>query len=153
MTIQIVEVADRSPVLLEQLVRIWQNSVEATHLFLMSDDIQKIKRYVPQALNEVPLLILAEDQEKCPIGFMGIAAQTLEMLFISNDHRGNGVGRSLLQYGIDHYAVNQLTVNEQNPKAKGFYEHMGFHVYQRTDRDEHGNPYPLLYMKKMATLL
>lgn len=148
MTIQLVVVTDRSPALLEQLVRIWQCSVEATHLFLTSDDIQKIKQYVPQALTEVPLLILAENQEGCPIGFMGIVAQTLEMLFISNDHRGNGVGRSLLQYGIDHYAVNQLTVNEQNPKAKDFYEHMGFHVYKRTDMDEQGNPYPLLYMKK-----
>jgi len=24
---------------------------------------------------------------------------------------------------------------------------MGFHVYKRTDYDEQGNPYPLLYMR------
>ena len=35
---------------------------------------------------------------------------------------------------------------EQNPQAKGFYEHMGFQVYKRTDLDGQGNPYPLLYM-------
>ena len=40
-----------------------------------------------------------------------------------------------------------MTVNEQNPQAVGFYEHMGFETYQRTDHDEEGNPYPLLYMK------
>ena len=40
-----------------------------------------------------------------------------------------------------------MAVNEQNPLAKGFYEHMGFHVYKRTDYDEQGNPYPLLYMR------
>ncbi|WP_418401612.1 hypothetical protein [Anaerotignum lactatifermentans] len=39
-----------------------------------------------------------------------------------------------------------MTVNEQNPQAIGFYEHMGFSVYKRTDLDEQGNPYPLLYM-------
>ena len=38
-------------------------------------------------------------------------------------------------------------VNEQNPLAKGFYEYMGFKVYKRTECDEQGNPYPLLYMK------
>jgi putative acetyltransferase len=38
-------------------------------------------------------------------------------------------------------------VNEQNPQAKGFYEHMGFQVYKRTDTDEQGNPYPILYMR------
>lgn len=38
-------------------------------------------------------------------------------------------------------------VNEQNPQARGFYEHMGFEVYKRTDHDEQGNPWPLLYME------
>lgn len=31
--------------------------------------------------------------------------------------------------------------------GRGFYEHMGFQVYKRTDLDEQGNPYPLLYMR------
>ena len=44
--------------------------------------------------------------------------------------------------------MERLTVNEQNPQAKGFYEHMGFHVYKRTELDEQGNPYPLLYMRR-----
>ena len=79
---------------------------------------------------------------------MGISGQMLEMLFIANENRGQGIGKQLLQYGIKHYAVNELTVNEQNPLAKGFYEHMGFTVYKRTELDEQGNPYPLLYMKR-----
>lgn len=32
-------------------------------------------------------------------------------------------------------------------KAVGFYKHMEFVTYKRTDYDEEGNPYPLLYMK------
>ena len=50
--------------------------------------------------------------------------------------------------GIKNYSINKLAVNEQNPLAKGFYEHMGFEVYKRTEADEQGNPYPLLYMKR-----
>ena len=49
---------------------------------------------------------------------------------------------------IERFSVDDLTVNEQNPVAIGFYEHMGFHVYKRTDLDEQGKPYPLLYMKR-----
>ena len=79
---------------------------------------------------------------------MGIAEQRLEMLFISPEQRGKGLGKELLQYGIKRYAINDLAVNEENPLAKGFYEHMGFKVYKRTAQDEQGNPYPLLYMKR-----
>lgn len=78
---------------------------------------------------------------------MGVENQILEMLFIDPDERGKGLGRKLLQLGISDYAVKELTVNEQNPQAKGFYEHMGFEVYKRTDTDEQGGPYPLLYMR------
>ena len=42
----------------------------------------------------------------------------------------------------------EVTVNEQNPRAVGFYEHLGFQTYKRTECDEEGNPYPLLYMKR-----
>lgn len=41
-----------------------------------------------------------------------------------------------------------LNMKEQTPGAKGFYEHMGFQVYKRTENDEQGNPYPLLYMQR-----
>ena len=68
------------------------------------------------------------------------------MLFIAPEERGKGLGKRLIQYGIENYAVERLAVNEQNPQAKGFYEHMGFQVYKRTDLDKQGNPYPLLYM-------
>lgn len=39
-------------------------------------------------------------------------------------------------------------MEERNPLAKGFYEHMAFKVYKRTKLDEQGKPYPLLYMKR-----
>ena len=78
---------------------------------------------------------------------MGIEDGVLEMLFLPPKERGKGLGKRLLQSGIINYGVKQLAVNEQNPQAKGFYEHMGFPVYKRTDFDEQGNPYPLLYMK------
>ena len=79
---------------------------------------------------------------------MGVEQQKLEMLFVSSEDIGKGLGKRLLQYWIKHYSINELTVNEQNISAKGFYEHMGFRTYKRTDYDEQGNPYPLLYMKR-----
>ena len=39
--------------------------------------------------------------------------------------------------------MSELTVNEQNPAAAGFYRHMGFAVYRRSELDEQGGPYPI----------
>lgn len=78
---------------------------------------------------------------------MGVEDTKLEMLFIKNSERRKGLGTQLLSYGIENYGVNELAVNEQNPNAKSFYEHLGFKVYKRTEVDEQGNPYPILYMK------
>lgn len=142
----ILEVEERNSDLISKLIAVWEASVRATHLFLSDSEILSIKEYVPQALKSVDKLIIAENDEEKPIAFMGIENETLEMLFIPPSERGHGLGKLLLQYGISNYKVNRLTVNEQNPQAKGFYEHMGFHVYKRTDYDEQGNPYPLLYM-------
>lgn len=144
---KIKEVNDRPQALIEQLLIAWESSVKATHLFLSENEIESIKKYVPQALKQIPNLIIVENKNQVPVGFMGIENQHLEMLFVSNEERGKGLGKKLLNYGIEQYSVNDLAVNEQNPLAKGFYEHMGFEVYKRTDRDEQGNPYPLLYMK------
>ena len=145
---KITEIKERNQELIESLLSVWESSVKATHLFLSEDEINHIREYVPEALKSVPVLVAAENEDGRPFGFMGIADQMLEMLFISNGNRGHGVGTQLLQYGIKNYSVNRLAVNEQNPLAKGFYEHLGFEVYKRTEFDEQGNPYPLLYMKK-----
>ena len=144
---KIEEVQERTPELTGQLLEVWEASVKATHLFLSDGEIERIKAYVPQALHAVEHLVIAAGETGRPAAFMGAEAGSLEMLFLSPEARGKGLGKRLLQSGIINYGVKQLAVNEQNPQAKGFYEHMGFQVYKRTDFDEQGNPYPLLYMK------
>ncbi len=78
---------------------------------------------------------------------MGTENSRLEMLFVSSEERRKGIGKCLIQYGIQNYGILEVTVNEQNPQAVGFYKHLGFETYKRTDCDEEGNPYPRLYMK------
>ena len=143
------EVTQREPQLIHQFTAIWEDSVRATHLFLSEAEIQEIKAYVLQALTGVSHLLVAERAQGQPVAFMGIEGPRLEMLFLSPAERGAGLGRQLLEYGIRHYHLQELTVNEQNPQAVGFYQHMGFETYRRTDCDEQGGPYPLLYMKRI----
>lgn len=145
---KIIETRERTSVLIQHLLDIWEDSVRATHLFLSDSEIADIKKYVPQAIKGVTHLVVAESENNFPVAFMGIDGRKLEMLFVSSEERGKGIGKALIKYGVDSYAINKLTVNDQNPLAKVFYEHMGFAVYKRTDFDEQGKPYPILYMKR-----
>ena len=145
---KIIELQDRPPILVQQLLGIWEKSVKATHLFLSDWEIQRIQHDVPQALTAVAHLIMAETEDGLPIAFMGIEGDTLEMLFLTPEEMGKGIGKCLMQYGIEHYKIQELTVNEQNPQAKGFYEHIGFQAYKRSEYDQQVLPYPLVFMRR-----
>ena len=145
--LRIYEAAERSEELVRELLGVWERSVRATHLFLSDGEVRSIREYVPQALLGVAHLLVAKDEAGAPAAFMGVEDGSLEMLFIDPEERGKGLGRRLLRLGIESYGVRRLAVNEQNPRAAGFYEHMGFEAYARSETDEQGNPYPILYMR------
>ena len=131
---------------MRSLLNVWESSVRATHLFLSESEIVCLREYVPQALLAVEVLVVAQ-KGGAPAAFMGSENGSLEMLFVAPHERGKGIGRQLLRHGIDRCGVSRLAVNEQNPQARGFYEHMGFKVFKRSKLDEQGYPYPLLYME------
>ena len=141
---RIYEAAERSEELVRELLG---GFVRATHLFLSDGEVRSIREYVPQALLGAAHLLVAEDEAGAPAAFMGVEDGALEMLFIDPEERGKGLGRRLLRLGIESCGVRRLTVNEQNPQAVGFYEHMGFEAFARSETDEQGNPYPILYMR------
>ena len=137
----------RSSELIKQLTAVWESSVRATHTFLNEQDIQNFKNSLPSVLTKIAHLIIATDSQSQPIAFMGINEPEIDMIFIDNKNRGQGIGKSLIHFGITNYQANQITVNEQNSQAKGFYEHMGFVEYQRQATDDQGKPFPILKMR------
>lgn len=137
---------DRTSTLIDELTTLWEASVRATHHFLTEDDIQKLIPFVKRGLSGVETLVVAYDNHR-PVAFMGIDTNKIEMLFVSPDCIGKGIGKELVKLGIAQYEVRYVDVNEQNPQAAGFYRHIGFEVFERTELDEQGNPFPILKMK------
>ncbi|MDO5570268.1 MAG: GNAT family N-acetyltransferase [Bacteroidales bacterium] len=137
---------DRSDILVDSLTNLWKTTVRATHHFLSEDDIQKLTKFVKIGLSGIEILIIVIDNQR-PVAFIGIEAGKIEMLFVSPDYLGKGVGRELVELGISQYNVRFVDVNEQNPQATGFYLHIGFKIFERKELDEQGNPFPILKMK------
>ncbi|ETT61932.1 acetyltransferase [Paenibacillus sp. FSL R7-277] len=138
---------NRNQTLSQELLVIWENSVRATHLFLTLQDIEDLRPLVLQGIAEIQHLITHTQPEGHPLGFIGIQDQKIEMLFVDPAVRGMGIGKSLVDYAIHHLNVHSVDVNEDNPQATGFYEHLGFRVYGRSKQDEQGKPWPILHMR------
>ena len=128
-----------------RLVEIWESAVSATHDFLKEEYFRYYKQQLPTYFQYVNLYGWEKDGRL--VGFMGIAEGNLEMLFVDNDYRGIGVGKELITYAIDNLEVTKVDVNEQNVQALGFYKHIGFQVYERSELDGEGKEYPILHMR------
>ena len=146
MEISIVE--NRAPQVIGPLLQLWEASVRVTHDFLTESEIVRIGAYVPEALQSVRHLAVAKREDGSLAAFLGVEGRRIEMLFVAPEERGKGIGRVLVSFAAEQFSANEVTVNEQNAQAVGFYEKMGFAPYRRTQTDEQGGPYPLLYMKR-----
>ncbi|HGM3506381.1 TPA: GNAT family N-acetyltransferase [Clostridioides difficile] len=130
----------------EEMLQVWESSVRATHNFLTEKDIESLIPLVEIGLKEVEHIVCIKDNDSIK-AFIGIDKDKVEMLFIEDKYRGNGIGKKLITYAIDKYNVKYVDVNEQNKKAVGFYIHLGFKAFDRSEIDGQGNPFPILHMK------
>ena len=128
------------------LLNLWKESVKASHHFLTESDIYKLIPDVCLALKSVEELVVLY-YKNAPVGFIGIEDKKVEMLFILPDYFGCGLGKRLMDIAIRDYGCIYVDVNEQNPKARNFYRHLGFQEYERTEYDEQGRPFPIIKMK------
>lgn len=131
----------------KDVVAVWEASVRATHDFLKEEDIEYFRPLILNTYLDVVELRCIRDNDKKIVGFLGVADQNLEMLFIHPNYRGKGIGKKLLDFAIDHLEVLKVDVNEQNEQAVGFYQHYGFKTLKRSELDASGKPYPTLHME------
>ena len=160
---------------LEPLADLWRRSVEATHHFLPSGEVERlfhdVRNVCLPGVECVWVAELAPCGQDAPVrrmhaqqaparqthgqhvaggplaGFIGCNGAQVEMLFVEPCCFGHGVGRALLAHVRARHPRLTLDVNEQNPQALAFYEGQGFTVVGRSALDGQGNPYPLLHME------
>lgn len=129
-----------------QLLNIWLRSVRATHHFLQESDIEALLPQLRDIYLPAVELWVTVDAEDCPLGFIGLNENHVEMLFIEPDLRGKGIGCALLDHARSLRSQMSVDVNEQNPEAVGFYLHYGFVQTGRSPLDGEGRPFPLLHL-------
>jgi putative acetyltransferase len=129
----------------QDIIDLWQRSVEATHNFLTPIDIQNIKE---ELLGKyLPAVEIRLEQKERLHGFIGLNGTHVEMLFVDPVMRGTGIGSRLLNHARRLFGTLTVAVNEQNQQAYGFYVRYGFVKTGRSAVDSSGRPFPLIHMK------
>lgn len=132
---------------LPRLFEVWESSVRATHAFLTPADLDRLIPLVRQGLAHFAPIHCLRDSRGEAYAFLGVEQARIEMLFVHAAHRGQGAGRRLARFAIERLGATQVDVNEQNPLAIGFYEHLGFRTFARSEFDASGHPFPILHLQ------
>ncbi|MDR2033762.1 MAG: GNAT family N-acetyltransferase [Helicobacteraceae bacterium] len=146
--IKTVAIQKRDEELLEKLLILWRDCVEKTHDFLSKQDIENLTLIVKLAVKEIEILRVIFGADKIPLAFMGVSHNKIEMLFVSIEHRGRGIGKRLVAYATDKLRVLYVDVNEQNVQALEFYKKRGFKIFGRDEQDAFGGAFPILHLRK-----
>ena len=131
----------------DRITDLWEASVRATHDFLPEHAIQTLRPLIREVYLAAVDLWVYCDAHGAIDGFVGVADGRIDMLFIHPQRRGGGIGKHLPRHAIETLGASALDVNEQNPQAVGFYQHLGFVVTDRSRLDGGGRPFPILHMK------
>ena len=129
-----------------RIVAIWRAAVNATHDFLSPQDRAAIDVEAGAYLMSASLWVAVDARDRS-IGFMALNEGRLDALFVDPDHRGQGVGRSLVSFATARQPVLETAVNAQNRQAVGFYRRLGFVETGRSRTDDQGRAYPLIRMR------
>ena len=129
-----------------QLLKIWESSVRATHHFLNENQILQIRELILQHhyFDHVKLFHVERDGKIA--GFMGLAYEKIEMLFIEPEYFNLGIGSVLIKHALS-LGMTEVDVNEHNTNALAFYSTHGFQQIARSELDAEGNPFPILHLK------
>ena len=135
------------PSMLDSMLKIWEDSVRASHFFLKDNDIAEIKEEVKTAFSSLTNILVAKIGGEFS-GFIGVSEKTIEMLFVSPKFFGIGLGKRLILEAINAFFAEQdkilVDCNEENKKGLHFYQKLGFNRYGRSDKDTSGRDFPII---------
>lgn len=124
------------------LLNLWKESVKASHHFLTESDIHNLIPDVCLALKSVEDLVVLH--YKMHLQGSSVLRTKGRDVFHLPDYFGCGLGERLMDIAIRDYGCIYVDVNEQNPKARNFYRHLGFQEYERTESDAQGRPFTII---------
>ncbi|WP_334092843.1 glutamine-hydrolyzing GMP synthase [Helicobacter typhlonius] len=144
------------PQMLTALLDLWEDSVQASHIFLTKQHIAEIRLEVKAALQSSQNIITATDKKDF-LGFVGVEKNKIEMLFVASSAFRKGIGKALLKEALERYLKDYPCIlvdcNEQNTQGLAFYKSLGFEKVGMSEKDSAGRDFPIVHLKVSKAIL
>ncbi len=144
------------PQMLTALLDLWEDSVQASHIFLTKQHIAEIRLEVKAALQSSQNIITATDKKDF-LGFIGVENNKIEMLFVASSVFRKGIGKALLKEALGRYLKDYPCIlvdcNEQNTQGLAFYKSLGFEKVGMSEKDFAGRDFPIVHLKVNKAIL
>ena len=117
---------------INRVADIWLKTNLKTHYFIpeqyWTNNYEVVKEMLPQAE------VYVYEDDKIIQGFVGINAEYIEGIFVSDEMQSHGIGKILLDYIKDKKVRLHLNVYQKNVRAISFYQREGFTIqYEQID--------------------
>ena len=111
---------------INRVADIWLKTNLKAHYFIpeqyWTNNYAVVKEMLPQAE------VYVYEDDKIIQGFVGINAEYIEGIFVSDEMQSHGIGKILLDYIKDKKVRLQLNVYQKNVRAISFYQREGFTI-------------------------
>ena len=111
---------------INRVADIWLKTNLKAHYFIpeqyWTNNYAVVKEMLPQAE------VYVYEDDKIIQGFLGINAEYIEGIFVSDEMQSHGIGKILLDYIKDKKVRLQLNVYQKNVRAISFYQREGFTI-------------------------
>ena len=111
---------------INRVADIWLKTNLKAHYFISeqywTNNYAVVKEMLPQAE------VYVYEDDKIIQGFVGINAEYIEGIFVSDEMQSHGIGKILLDYIKDKKVRLHLNVYQKNVRAISFYQREGFTI-------------------------
>ena len=128
-----------------EVLKLWENSVRASHDFITETDIEDYRLLISNSLWGMEVFCVENANQMQ--GFIALADRKVQLLFVRPDVFGQGIGKKLMHFAIQHWQAWMVDVNAQNKRAVMFYLSLGFEIHEKFPVDGAGKPYPVWSLK------
>jgi putative acetyltransferase len=132
---------------LPRVVDVWEASVRAEHDVVSEAYIEFFKPIVRDELVRLVDLAAVRTRDGAIVGFVGVADERIEALFVHPGWRRMGVGRRLVDYAVTARGATSIDLDEQNVAAVEFFRRVGFVVVGRSDIAGVGKTFPRVQLQ------